>query len=90
VALGEANLFCFNCLFISVSTLEKSNYHKRGKVVIPLIGLSPPYFCVCPSRGSEIPTPYVMVVLVYNVLRLEVIVRFVDTPGIWWSSLFKL
>ena len=45
---------------------------------------SPPHFCSCPKPEPGFPTPYVVVFVVFNGLRWEVvsIVCFVDTGGI--------
>ena len=44
----------------------------------PLIDLTPPHCCACPKPGHGFLTPYVVVFLVFNDLRSEVVVRFVD------------
>jgi len=50
--------------------------------VIPLTGLTPPYLCAFPKQGSGYPTSYVVIFYLFNDLRWEVIVRFVDNGGI--------
>ena len=44
----------------------------------PLIDLTPPHCCACPKPGHGFLTPYVVVFLIFNALRAEVVVRFVD------------
>jgi hypothetical protein len=51
-------------------------------VGIPLTGLASPHFCARPKPGSGFPMPYAMVFFMFNEMRLEVIVRFVDIGGI--------
>ena len=55
----------------------------------PLIDLTSPHCCACPKPGHGFLTPYVVVFLVFNDLRSEVVVRFF----LYWknclSSLFK-
>ena len=42
----------------------------------------PPHFCACSKPWPGFPKPYVEVFFVFNGLRLEVVVRFVDIGGI--------
>jgi hypothetical protein len=50
---------------------------------IPLItGLKLPHFCACPKPGHGFPTSYVVVILVFNCVRCEVVVHFDDIGGI--------
>jgi hypothetical protein len=48
--------------------------------------LTPPYFCAFPGSGPGFLTSYVFVVFVFNNLRSEVVVLFVDIGGIWNCS----
>jgi len=41
----------------------------------------PSIFCVCPKLGPGFRTPYVVVYIMFNNLRREMIVRFVDIGG---------
>jgi hypothetical protein len=38
-------------------------WRSRGRVGMPLNGLTPPYLCACPKPGSGFPTSYVGVIL---------------------------
>jgi len=49
---------------------------------IPLIGLALPYVCACPNARLGFLTSYVMVFVMFNELRLEVIVHFIDIGGL--------
>lgn len=51
---------------------------KRGRVGIPLIGKTPPHFCPFPKPGPGFPTSYVVIFFIFNELRWEVIVHFID------------
>ena len=52
----------------------RSSY-QEGRVVIPLYGLSPPYFYTCPKPGPGFPTWNVVFLLcVFSELRCGVIV----------------
>ena len=53
-----------------------------GRIIITLIGLAPPHFCVCPKQGAGFPTSYVSSLFLFSDLRREVIVRCVDSVGI--------
>ena len=65
--------------------------YQWGWVRTPLTGLTPPYVWACPKPGPGCPMPYVIVFTVFNGLRWEVVVHFVDI-GAWncWPSLFIL
>jgi len=49
---------------------------------MPLTGLILLHFCACPKPGSGFLMSYAIVFFVYNDLRLELIVCFVDICGI--------
>ena len=51
--------------------------YQEGKVWNPLTGWTPPYFCTCFKPEPGIPSPYVVVFLLFNDLRWEVVVHFV-------------
>ena len=53
-----------------------------GRIIITLIGLTPPHFCACPKQGAGFPTSYVGSLFMFSDLRREVIVRCVDSVGI--------
>ena len=40
------------------------------------------YFCACPKPGTGVPMSYVMVLFMFNGLRWDVIVCFVNNAGI--------
>ena len=52
------------------------NYQGEGWELIN--GLTRPHICAWPSPGPGFPTSYVMVFFVFNDLRWEEVVRFVD------------
>ena len=56
-----------------------SNQELRG---VPLTDLTSLHVCACPKPGPGFTTSYVMVFLVFSVIRLDVIVHFVDIVGI--------
>jgi hypothetical protein len=62
---------------------------KRGRIRSQLTGLTPPHFCVCPIPGPGFPMPYTIVVFIFNGLRCEVVIHFVEIDGIV-DSLLKL
>jgi hypothetical protein len=68
-------------LFIHVSVLPFGIQLLRG-VEIRLDGSTLPHFCACPKPGPGLPTSYVVVFVVLNDLRWEVIIHFVDIGGI--------
>ena len=68
-------------LLILLSLLFKSRVEGGGRGV-PLTDLTSLHVCVCPKPGPGFTTSYVMVFLVFSVLRLDVIVHFVDIVGI--------
>ena len=45
------------------------------------IHLTPLHFCACPKPGLWFPTSYVMVISMFNKLKWEVIVHFVEVDG---------
>ena len=49
---------------------------------MPLIGLIQPQFCVCPKHEPGFPTSNIVVSFLFNELRWELIVGFVDIDGI--------
>ena len=53
-----------------------------GRVRIPLTGLPLPLLCAFPNPGAGFPMAYVMVFSMFNELRQELIVHFVDIDGI--------
>ena len=61
------------------------------RVGIPLIGLTPPLFCVCSKPGLGFPMPYVMVMVLFMFidLKFELIVGFCWYWWYHWPSLFK-
>ena len=59
-----------------------SKVQKYDLCNICLNGLPQPHFCACPKPRSGFLTSYVVVFLMFNDLRLEVIVCFVDIGGI--------
>jgi hypothetical protein len=56
---------------------------------MPLTDLTPPYCCACPKLGPEFPTSYVMTFTMFNDLRWELIVRFVDFGEIVHHNCFN-
>jgi len=46
--------------------LSKILSYQKGRVGIPLIGLTPPHFCACPMPGPGFPTSYVVVYFVFS------------------------
>ena len=46
--------------------LSKIFSYQKGRVGIPLTGLSPPHFCACPNPGPGYPTSYVVVSFVFR------------------------
>ena len=44
---GKFEQIFFNCLILTVSSLEIQLLERR--IVIPIIGLTPPHFCACPK-----------------------------------------
>jgi hypothetical protein len=60
---------------------RRSNIQK-GEGWNPITSLPPPHSCACPKLGPGFLTLYVMVFLVFNYLRLDVIVCFIDIGGI--------
>ena len=66
----------FYRMFMYIYCRCRSSY-QEGRVVIILTGLTLPQFCASPKPGPEFPPSYVS-----ELLRREVIVRFVDVGGI--------
>ena len=59
--------------------------------VIILINWTPPHLCACPKTGNGFPTQYVVVfVFVFNGLRWEGVVYFVDISGLLQLTLTRL
>ena len=54
---------------------------RGGRVGIPLTCLTSTYLCVCPKPGPWFPTSYVVLVLIFNEVTYEAIVRYVDIVG---------
>jgi hypothetical protein len=79
--------FQIQCIFklgwAYIKRLNGISIHKEVRVGIPLNGLTQPLFCSCFKPGSGFSTSYVMVLFVFNDLRWDFIVRFVE------PSLFK-
>jgi len=67
-----------SCIYTCV--VVGDSIFKRG-VGIPLTGLTPPCCCVCPKPGPGFPAPNIVVVLMFNVLRRQMVVGFVDIDG---------
>jgi hypothetical protein len=65
---------CFYRVFMPVLPLEIQ--FSRGE-----LGFHEPCCCVCPKTGHGFPTPTIMVVFMFNVLRRQVVVSFVDIDG---------
>ena len=63
-------------LIISAFSLEKE------VIGISLTNLTLPHFCACPKLGSGCPMLYLVVMLMFNELRREMIVCFVDISRI--------
>ena len=61
---------------------------KRGRAGIPLTRITPPHTHTCHKQGFGFPTSHVVAVLVFNELRREVIIFFVDI--IQWKTQIKL
>ena len=89
--IGSESLQVFYHLLISAFPLEKE------VIGISLTNLTLPPFCACAKPGSGCPMLYLVVMLMFNELRWEVIVCFVDIGGIvevrgdclfcwyWWN-----
>jgi hypothetical protein len=75
---GSEAVQVFKCLFTSSCIVVGDSNTKRRRVGKPLIGLTPPYFCVSPNPRHEFPIPYIVVVY----LKLDVVVRFINISGI--------
>ena len=57
-------------------------WFQEGKVGIPpLTSLTLPHLCACPKLRPRFPASYVMGVFVFNELRWELIICFVDIGG---------
>jgi hypothetical protein len=54
----EAKLQVFDSMFICVLPLDLQL--SRGRLVVPLTGLTPPHVCACSKPGHGLPTSYVM------------------------------
>ena len=54
------------------------SHYQKGYAMIPLSGLIPSQVCVCPKPGPEFPTSYVLVFVMFDQLKWEIIVGFVD------------
>ena len=65
---------------IVIITVQIKSWGGGGGV--PLTDLTSLHVCACPKPGPGFTTSYVMVFLVFSVLRLDVIVHFVDIVGI--------
>jgi len=74
--IGSESLQVFYRLLISAFSLEKE------VIGISLTNLTLPHFCACAKPGSRCPMLYLVVMLMFNELRWEVIVHFVDISGI--------
>jgi hypothetical protein len=55
---------------------------RKGCYNCPCTNLTLPYLCACLKPGPEFPPSYVMVFLIFNDLKSEVIVCFVDVGKI--------
>jgi hypothetical protein len=75
----EADMF-FHCLFICIAVWGP--ILSREEFMIPLTNLTPPNVCACPKPGPWFRTQYVVVIFVFNDLRWEMVVRFVDISEI--------
>ena len=79
-------LFVYICisllLFVYICISCEDPIIKMGRFVILIPSLIPPHFCACPKQGSGFSTSHVMVFFMFNDLRWEVIVRFIDIGGI--------
>ena len=67
------------CCFLSVQVSYGDRIIKNLRVGT---GLTPPYFCVCPNPEHGLPISYVVDAFVFNNLKGDVIVRFVDIGGV--------
>jgi predicted neutral ceramidase superfamily lipid hydrolase len=73
---GEGVILC---------NMKYQNYRSSYLAIVSLIYLntitwiSPPYFCACPIPKSGFPKPYVLIFMLLNCLRYEIVVRFVYT-----------
>ena len=75
----EVNLciFFFICMAIGDAIIERG-----WGVGNPSTGLTQTHFCVCPEPALGFPMSYVMVFFMFNELRWDMIVHFVDIGGI--------
>jgi len=76
-------------LFVSICVLSLEIQLSEG-AGIQLTGLTPPAFYACSKPGHGFPLSFVLVFLVFNCLKREVIFGFVDIGGIFFTTLFKL
>ena len=91
LAMGmKCNMFCDLAINIYVIVIPKATLaivllrikEKKGSYNCPCTSLTLPYLCACPKPGPGFPPSYVMVFLMFNDLKSEVIVCFVDVGKI--------
>jgi len=67
----------YRCVYLTVHVLLLEIL-KSERVEISSTGLTLPYFCVCPKPRPGLPITYVKVFFMFNCLRWEFVVCFVD------------
>lgn len=73
----------FFLLFLNICIGVEDPIFKKGRVIMPLTGLTPPQRCAWHKPELGFLTPYVVnSVIVFNELGWQVCVRFVNIGGI--------
>ena len=84
----EAKLQAFDSMLKCVLPLDLQL--SRGRLVVPLTGLTPPHICACSKPGHGFPTSYVMGFFLSSVssIKMRGDCWFYWYWWHWWSSLF--
>ena len=69
-------------LFVYIGIAVWDPNIKSGGLGSRYLGLATPHICACPKPGPGFPKSYYVVFFLFNELRREVIVRFVDIPSL--------